>query len=153
MSLIADGRTALQVILQQPDLFPRVKESALSRAAITLAKPQIIAGGMTLSDHQTLRTALGSDTYDSVLDTLSAYHVKLLVKRIDKTAPATAIQTADTARAHVRVLLTGESGSATPPRPQSDSLLDDESIDLKPVSEAPSSNRYFGRKSFRTRTD
>lgn len=151
MSLIADGRAALSTILNTPDLFPKLKASDFSALAVKLARKQVTAGGLTLRDHHALRTALGEDIYQKTLDSLSAHQAKQLAKRIDKSAPDIALKTGSSALSHIRdVLSTGDTRPSRPVRVQSDSLLDDDSLELMDTDAVTTKNRYFGRKSFRT---
>lgn len=151
MSLIADGRTALTAILNNPDLFKKLKSSDFSAIAVKLARKQVTAGGLTLTDQQKLRAALGEDVYQKTLDSLSAYQAKQLAKRIDKTAPQNALKTGTAALTHIRdVLNVNEAPVVRSSQVKSDSLLDDDSIDLVDTDSVVTKNRYFGRKSFRT---
>ena len=135
MSLIADGRSALNAMLAQPGLFPRISPADYSAAALKLAKKQIIAGGLGHADQLALKTALGEDIYEKTLDSLTAYQIKLLAKRLDPSATPEALASGAMALDHVRAVL---SGQAVTPAAQTDTTAP------KPK------NKYIGRKSFRT---
>ena len=151
MSLIADGRGALSAILDNPDLFTKLKSADFSALAVKLARKQVTAGGLNLQDQKALRHALGDDVYQKTLDSLSAHQAKLLAKRIDKTTPDAALKTGSAALNHIRDLLgTTPVSDQRTSRVKSDSLLDDDSITLMDTDSVVTKNRYFGRKSFRT---
>ncbi len=135
MSLIGDGRNALSAMLAQPSLFPRLSAADYSAAALKLAKKQIIAGGLSRADQLALKTALGDDIYERTLDSLTAYQIKLLAKRLDPSATPEALASGAMALDHVRAVL---SGQETPPPPQTN------------TPSPKSKNKYIGRKSFRT---
>ena len=139
MALIPDGRTALSAILTHEALFPRVKDSDLSAAAIKLARKQIIAAGLTRNDLLKLNQTLGEDMFEKTLDSLTPYHVKLLARRLDKAAAEIEVNTGSSALSHVRKVLAGhvvpsdsDVQSSTPDQP------------------SPTKNKYLGRKAFRT---
>lgn len=137
MSLIADGRAALTAMLQNPDLFTRLKPADFSSFAIKLAKKQIIAGGLTREDQLALREALGEDIYEKTLDSLTATQAKQLAKRIDKNATPAQVKTGAIALAHARAILANKPTDATETKPNAEA--------------APArKNKYVGRKSFRT---
>lgn len=139
MALIPDGRTALSAILANEPLFPRVKDSDLAAAAIKLARKQIIAAGLTREDLLKLQETLGADMFEKTLDSLTPYHVKLLARRLDKTAAEVEVNTGSSALSHVRKILAGDVTPGTAAEPQ-------ESAE----EAAPAKNKYLGRKAFRT---
>ncbi|MEO0607973.1 MAG: hypothetical protein AAFY82_07060 [Pseudomonadota bacterium] len=143
MALIPDGRAALKAILAHEDLFPRVKDTDLSSAAIKLARKQLIAGGLTRDDLLTLKDTLGSATFEKSLDSLTPHHVKLLARRLDRNAPEIEVNTGSSALAYVRQILAGGALSEIQeagPDPASQAASD--SVPIK--------NKYLGRKAFRT---
>lgn len=137
MSLIIDGREALKAMLDQPDLFSRIKPSDYASVAAKLAKKQVIAGGLAREDQIALRNALGEDVYEKTLDSMSAHHAKLLARRLDPNVDALEVSTVTMAIRHIRAILAGQPVSAASP-----------AEDHPPSS--PSKNKYIGRKSFRT---
>ncbi len=139
MALIPDGRTALSAILANEPLFPRVKDSDLAAAAIKLARKQIIAAGLTREDLLKLQETLGADMFEKTLDSLTPYHVKLLARRLDKTAAEIEVNTGSSALSHVRKILSGDVTPGTAAEPA-------ESTERP----APAKNKYLGRKAFRT---
>ena len=139
MALIPDGRAALSAILAHESLFPRVKDSDLSAAAIKLARKQIIAAGLSRDDLLALKDTLGADMFEKTLDSLTPYHVKLLARRLDKTAAEIEVNTGSSALSHVRKILAGD---VTP----NDGAAAAEPADTP----APAKNKYLGRKAFRT---
>ena len=141
MALTPDGRAALNAILAHADLFPRVRESDLSAAAIKLARKQLIAAGLTREDLLQLKDTLGADMFEKTLDSLTPYHIKLMARRLDKTAAEIEVNTGSSALSHVRKVLAGDvRPDVTPteaPAPTEDP--------------APAKkNKYLGRKAFRT---
>ncbi len=141
MSLIPDGRAALTAILENPDLFSRVKPADLSGAAVKLAKKQMTAAGQDVAVLQSLKTALGADVFDKTLDALSPHHIKQLARRLDKEAPEIQVNTGSSALAHVRKLLAGTVSISTP-EPSAETA--------RPETDTPKKNKYLGRKAFRT---
>ena len=139
MALIPDGRSALSAILAHEPLFPRVKDSDLAAAAIKLARKQIIAAGLTREDLLQLKDTLGADMFEKTLDSLSPYHVKLLARRLDRTAAEIEVNTGSSALSHVRRILSGDVTASASDAP--------EQADEQP---APAKNKYLGRKAFRT---
>jgi len=137
MALIPDGRAALSAILSHEDLFPRVKDSDLSAAAIKLARKQIVAAGLSREDLLTLKSTLGDDMFEKTLDSLTPYHVKLLARRLDKSAAEIEVNTGSSALSHVRKILTGDITPAPAPEPMAE-------------APKPAKNKYLGRKAFRT---
>lgn len=143
MSLVPDGHAALTAILENPDLFNRVKPGDLSGAAVKLAKKQLTAAGQDIAVLRSLKTALGDDVFDKTLDALSPHHIKQLARRLDKNAPEIEINTGSSALSHVRKLLRG--------------TLEPESTPIQSAQETPGAepdtpkkNKYLGRKAFRT---
>jgi len=150
MSLIADGHSALSAILENPEQFSKLKPADYAHAAIRLAKKQVTAGGLKLADQRALRQTLGEDVYEKTLDSLTAFQIRQLARRIDKDIPQNALKTGSSALSHVRsklLELPAEQSSITV---SSDSLLEDEAISLMDTEPVVTRNRYFGRKSFRT---
>ncbi len=139
MALIPDARTALSAILAHESLFPRVKDSDLSGAAIKLARKQIVAAGQTRDDLLTLKETLGEDMFEKTLDSLTPYHVKLLARRLDKTAAEIEVNTGSSALSHVRKVLSGDAEPNAAAEPAASA-----------EEPAPTKNKYLGRKAFRT---
>lgn len=139
MALIPDGRAALSAILAHETQFPRVKDSDLSAAAIKLARKQIIAAGLTRDDLLELKTTLGDDMFEKTLDSLTPYHVKLLARRLDKSAAEIEVNTGSSALSHVRKVLAGDVAPSDAPAPAADD-----------APAAAKKNKYLGRKAFRT---
>ncbi len=139
MALIPDGRTALSAILAHESLFPRVKDSDLSGAAIKLARKQIVAAGLTRDDLLKLKETLGEDMFEKTLDSLTPYHVKLLARRLDKTAAEIEVNTGSSALSHVRKVLSGDAEPNAAAEPAASA-----------EEPAPAKNKYLGRKAFRT---
>ena len=137
MTLIPDGRAALSAILAHENQFPRVKDSDLSAAAIKLARKQIIAAGLSRDDLLALKQTLGDDMFEKTLDSLTPYRVKLLARRLDKTAAEIEVNTGSSALSHVRKVL---AGGVTPVEPS----------DTAEEPPKPAKNKYLGRKAFRT---
>lgn len=139
MALSDPGHTALNAILTQSALFERVKDKDLIAAAVKLARKQVTAAGQTVDDLRALKTALGADVFDKTLQSLSPHHIKLLARRLDKTAPEIEVNTGSSALAFVRQLLAGDVPSDPSPSAPSP---DAETVKKK--------NKYLGRKAFRT---
>jgi len=142
MALTENGRTALTAVLNNETLFPRVKDADLVAAATKLARKQVIAAGLTRDDLLTLKTTIGSDVFEKTLEGLSPHHVKLLARRLDKTAPEIDVNTGSSALAYVRQILDGEAvASADAPT---------ETTAAPTPDAAAKKNKYLGRKAFRT---
>ena len=139
MALTDSGHSALTAILTQSALFERVKDKDLIAAAVKLARKQVTAAGLTIADLHQLKTALGADIFDKTLQSLSPHHIKLLAKRLDKTAPEIEVNTGSSALSYVRQLMT-EGDAADSPGPEPAPAED----------AAKKKNKYLGRKAFRT---
>lgn len=137
MALTDSGRSALTALLTHDALFPRVKEKDLAAAAVKLASKQVTAAGMGRNDLLTIKSALGAEIFDKTLESLSPYHIKLLARRLDKTAPEIEVNTGSSALAFIRKVLSDE----TPIAP----LASEKAADT-----TPKKNKYLGRKAFRT---
>jgi len=135
MALSDSGHSALNAILSQPSRFERVKDKDLMAAAIKLARKQVTAAGLTIDDLLALRTLLGTYVFDKTLQSLSPYHIKLLARRLDKTAPEIEINTGSSALSFVSGLLNGTASSEAP---------------TQEPDPAKKKNKYLGRKAFRT---
>lgn len=135
MALSDSGHTALTAILSQPSRFGRVKDKDFMAAAVKLARKQVTAAGLTIEDLRDLRMLLGADVFDKTLQSLSPYHVKLLARRLDKTAPEIEINTGSSALSFVSGLLNGSASSEAP---------------TQETDPAKKKNKYLGRKAFRT---
>ena len=142
MALTNTGRTALTAVLDNETLFPRVKDADFAAAAIKLARKQVIAAGLTRADLLTLKTTIGIDVFEKTLEGLSPHHIKLLARRLDKSAPEIEVNTGSSALAYVRQILNGDVSAAT------------ETPLVTPAAPAPDAaakkNKYLGRKAFRT---
>lgn len=142
MALTDNGRTALTAVLNNEALFPRVKDADLVAAAIKLARKQVIAAGLTRDDLLTLKTTLGADVFEKTLEGLSPHHVKLLARRLDKSAPEIEVNTGSSALAYVRQILNGDVSEAPEAQPETPAV---------PAPDAAAKkNKYLGRKAFRT---
>lgn len=139
MALTEPGRTALNAVLSNETLFPRVKDTDLAAAAIKLARKQVIAAGLTRGDLLKLKANIGAEIFAKTLEGLSPHHIKLLARRLDKSAPEIEVNTGSSALAYVRQILSGEAtaSAAEPAAP-------------KPADTAAKKNKYLGRKAFRT---
>lgn len=139
MALTDSGRSALTALLTHEGLFPRVKDKDLAAATIKLASKQVTAAGLGRDDLLAIKSALGADIFDKTLESLSPYHIKLLARRLDKTAPDIEVNTASSALGFVRNILDGSPAisAAEPPAETA-----------PPVPEKK--NKYLGRKAFRT---
>ena len=140
MALTPGGRAALNAILAHADLFPRVRESDLSAAAIKLARKQLIAAGLSREDLLQLKDTLGADMFEKTLDSLTPYHIKLMARRLDKTAAEIEVNTGSSALSHVRKVLAGDVAPTEAPAPS-------EAADTPAPAKK---NKYLGRKAFRT---
>ena len=127
----------MTALLTHEDLFPRVKEKDVAAAAVKLASKQVIAAGLGRDDLLAIKSALGAEIFDQTLERLSPYHIKLLARRLDKTAPEIEVNTGSSALAFVRKVLSDE----TPIAP----TASEKAADTKPKK-----NKYLGRKAFRT---
>lgn len=139
MALTDSGQAALTAILTQSALFERVKDKDLVAAAVKLARKQVTAAGLTIDDLHTLKTALGEDVFDKTLQSLSPHHIKLLARRLDKSAPEIEVNTGSSALSYVRQLL---EGGQAPETPAPEAPPEDDAAKKK--------NKYLGRKAFRT---
>ena len=139
MALTPDGRAALKAILAHEDLFPRVKDSDLSAAAIKLARKQVIAAGLSRDDLLTLKQTLGDDMFEKTLDSVTPHHIKLLARRLDRNAPEIEVNTGSSALSYVRQILAGD-------------VVQQEESEASTTTpdEKPAKNKYLGRKAFRT---
>ncbi|MEM7330312.1 MAG: hypothetical protein AAF437_16340 [Pseudomonadota bacterium] len=140
MALTDSGRSALTALLTHEGLFPRVKDKDLTAAAVKLASKQVTAAGLTREDLQALKTALGADVFEKTLESLSPYHIKLLARRLDKTAPEIEVNTGSSALSFVRRVLDDAPDAKAAPAPVADPRADT----------PPKKNKYLGRKAFRT---
>ncbi len=138
MSLVPDGKSAIRAMLDNPGLFAALNAGDWAPVAVRLAKKQVNAARQDRSDLMAIREAIGEDVFEKTLDALSAYHAKLLVRRLDKDAPDAALKTQASALAHVRRVLAGD------PHPVSETTVPPEQRGNGPA------RRYLGRKAFRT---
>lgn len=140
MAVTDSGRSALTALLTHEGLFPRVKDKDLAAATVKLASKQVTAAGLGRDDLLAIKSALGTEIFEKTLESLSPYHVKLLARRLDKTAPEIEVNTGSSALAFVRKVLNDgaavETASVRPPEKAPDS--------------PPKKNKYLGRKAFRT---
>ena len=112
------GRTALTALLTQEGLFPRVKDKDLVAAGMKLASKQVTAAGLTRTDMLALKAALGAEVFEKTLESLSPHHIKLLARRLDKDAPEIEVNTASSALAYVRQLLSDDAPAPTEDKPE-----------------------------------
>ncbi|MEO1552854.1 MAG: hypothetical protein AAFR82_02890 [Pseudomonadota bacterium] len=144
MALTDSGRSALTALLTHEGLFPRVKDKDLAAAAVKLASKQVTAAGLGRDDLLAIKSAIGEAVFETTLESLSPYHIKLLARRLDKTAPEIEVNTGSSALAFVRKLLSADaaatSANTPPPAPAAEDAAD----------AAPKKNKYLGRKAFRT---
>lgn len=138
MSLVADGKSAIRAMLDDPGRFSALKAGDWAPVAVRLAKKQVNAARQDRSDLLAIREAIGEDVFEKTLDDLSAYHAKLLARRLDKGAPEAVLKTQASAIAHVRRVLGGEA------RPEAEAPAAPQRSEERPA------NRYLGRKAFRT---
>lgn len=134
------GRSALTALLTHEGLFPRVKDKDLAAAAVKLASKQVTAAGLGRDDLLAIKSALGAEVFEKTLESLSPYHIKLLARRLDKTAPEIEVNTGSSALAFVRKVLDADKGSEAAPPPAPETTSDT----------TPKKNKYLGRKAFRT---
>ncbi|MEM7460906.1 MAG: hypothetical protein AAF331_15690 [Pseudomonadota bacterium] len=134
------GRSALTALLTHEGLFPRVKDKDLAAAAVKLASKQVTAAGLGRDDLLAIKSALGAEVFEKTLESLSPYHIKLLARRLDKTAPEIEVNTGSSALAFVRKVLDADKGSEAAPPPAPETTADT----------TPKKNKYLGRKAFRT---
>lgn len=144
MSLIGDGRTAIRAMLDHKEAFSGIPDRDWSSAAVRLAKKQMTAARQARTDILLVKDALGEDMFERALDALTAYHVKLLARRVDPAVDSDTIETAAMARQHIRLVLS-DSWIVPDIEPEATGA---EPAD--PVEEKPKSNPYIGRKAFRT---
>ena len=142
MALNSTGRAALLAILENQALFPRIKDTDLSSVASKLARKQVTAAGLTREDLLSLKSALGADVFEKTLEGLSPHHIKLLARRLDKSAPEIEVNTGSSALSYVRQILAGDIAPDTQPEPKA------EAPTSPPAT--PKKNKYLGRKAFRT---
>ncbi|MEL6725184.1 MAG: hypothetical protein AAFP81_02610 [Pseudomonadota bacterium] len=142
MALTGNGRDALLAILQNDALFPRIKDPDFSAVASKLARKQVTAAGLDRDDLLEIKRALGADVFEKTLEGLSPHHIKLLARRLDKTAPDIEVNTGSSALSYVRQILAGEGATQT--------AAQESSEETSTPSEPPKKNKYLGRKAFRT---
>ncbi|MDJ0920562.1 MAG: hypothetical protein QNI84_05500 [Henriciella sp.] len=142
MAQSIDPRTALKNILEQEELFPRVRPAEISQAAVKLASKQIIAAGQSIDDLKAINASIGDELFAKCLQGLTAHQIKLLARRLDPGAEDIQVNTGNSALRHTRALLSGADAQTRvlPDRQETDA-------DSHP---APKKNKYLGRKSFRT---
>ncbi|MEL7033846.1 MAG: hypothetical protein AAGL97_15165 [Pseudomonadota bacterium] len=140
MAVTDSGRSALTALLTHEGLFPRVKDKDLAAAAVKLASKQVTAAGLGRDDLLAIKSALGAEIFEKTLESLSPYHIKLLARRLDKTAPEIEVNTGSSALAFVRQVLNdgAEVDVVTDPPPETT------------ADSPPKKNKYLGRKAFRT---
>jgi len=139
MSLMIDGRRALETMVNAPEVFRSIKPEQWSSTAINLAKKQLIAGKQTRDDILKIRETLSPDVFEKTLDALKPMHLKQLARRVDRTVTIEQIRTGKLALEHIRTVL---ADSWQVPEP--------EESEPAPTAETPKSNPYIGRKAFRT---
>ncbi|MEO0466400.1 MAG: hypothetical protein AAF216_07635 [Pseudomonadota bacterium] len=140
MSLIADGRTALKAMLDHGETFQGIADREWSSAAIRLAKKQLTAARQDRANVVSVKNTLGDDMFERALDALSAYHVKILAKRVDPTVAGEAIESASMARQHIRTVMSPDWQIREPVA---------ENVEPSEPTK-PKGNPYIGRKAFRT---
>ncbi|MEM9226231.1 MAG: hypothetical protein AAGA24_06915 [Pseudomonadota bacterium] len=147
MSLIGDGREAMRALLDAPEHFARIKDGDFAAAAVKLAKKQIIAAGQTKADLAAIRDLLGVKTFESSLDTLTAFQAKQLARRLVPSVSTETIASCNMALAFIRRELDGIDQPVAEPEtiePAASATVDQ----VEPP--APRTNKYLGRKAFRT---
>lgn len=140
------GAAALAALLDNRDRFGKLVDKDFGAAAGLLVRKLMISAGQTRNDMVFLRNSVGQDIFESELKSLSAYHARLLARRLDKTVDDFEVSTAGAAAAHIRKVMSGDAivrQSATPDAPPP-------SDDIPPTDDDAPKNIYFGRKSFRT---
>lgn len=140
MSQNIDARTALTNILTDEEVFPRIRASDISQAAIKLASKQIIAAGQTRDDVMAINASIGDEVFGKCLQGLTAHQIKLLARRLDPGAEEIQVNTGNSALRHTRAILAGDIEQSEAPQDASTS----------PAETVPKKNKYLGRKSFRT---
>jgi len=139
------GTAALAALLSNKDRFGKLADKDFAAAAGLLVRKLMISAGQTKDDMVFLRESVGQDIFESELKSLSAYHARLLARRLDKTVDDYEVATAGAATAHIRKVMSGEAiareGTTLEEAPPSDNTL--------PTDDDPPKNSYFGRKSFR----
>ena len=139
------GANALAALLGNRDRFGKLADKDFAAAAGLLVRKLMISAGQTKDDMVFLRDAVGQDIFESELKSLSAYHARLLARRLDKTVDDYEVSTAGAAAAHIRKVMSGEA-TATEAAPEETPPSDD----TPPTDDDAPKNTYFGRKSFRT---
>lgn len=139
------GAAALAALLGNRDRFSKLADKDFAAAAGLLVRKLMISAGQTKDDMVFLRDAVGQDIFENELKSLSAYHARLLARRLDKTVDDYEVSTAGAAAAHIRKVMSGEA-TATEAAPEETPPSDD----TPPTDDDAPKNSYFGRKSFRT---
>ncbi len=136
------GAVALQSLLQLRTRFDRIDDRDFSAAVVQLARKQLVASGTRAADLKALREAIGDDLFESTLKAMSAYHLRLLAKRLDKKVDPAHIASGPGALEQVRRLLalTESATIAAPIAPPADA---------PPTPAVSGKGVYFGRKAFR----
>tara|TARA_R110000850_G_scaffold441_9_gene2746 strand:+ start:15402 stop:15854 length:453 start_codon:yes stop_codon:yes gene_type:complete len=140
------GAGALAALLENNDRFGKLADRDFAAAAGLLVRKLMISAGQTRDDMIFLRGAVGQDIFESELKSLSAYHARLLARRLDKHVDDYEVSTAGAAAAHIRKIMSGEA-TATEAAPDAQ---EDPPEDTLPTDDDAPKNTYFGRKSFRT---
>ena len=140
------GAAALAALLGNRDRFSKLADKDFAAAAGLLVRKLMISAGQTKDDMVFLRDAVGQDIFESELKSLSAYHARLLARRLDKTVDDYEVSTAGAAAAHIRKVMSGEAIASEGTAPEQTPPADDTPLT---DGDAPK-NTYFGRKSFRT---
>jgi hypothetical protein len=140
------GAAALAALLANRDRFGKLAEKDFAAATGLLVRKLMISAGQTKDDMVFLRGAVGQDIFESELKSLSAYHARLLARRLDKTVDDYEVSTAGAAAAHIRKVMSGEAIASEGTAPEVTPPADD----TPPTGDDTPKNTYFGRKSFRT---
>ena len=138
---------ALQALVEGRDRFGKLAERDFAAATEILVKKLMISAGQTVDDMIALKETVGAEIFDSVLKSLSAYHARLLARRLDKSVPDLEVSTAGAACAWIRKVMAGE---ATDTAPQETVTETPAAEDTPPTDDDAPKNSYFGRKAFRT---
>lgn len=83
MAIDIDGYAVLGAIAHKPELFPAVK-GEVSKVARTLVVKQLKDKGTSIAALRSVGTAIGSDSFDLIVDLMTDAEVKALLGKVDK---------------------------------------------------------------------
>lgn len=117
-----DGFAALRMIADHADAFSEVNTEA-AKAARELVVKQLKSKSLTVEGARAVRDALGSDTFDLIVDGLTNANLKSIVTKLDKHHPEIKGANAQWRRQHLRTLLDGiAEPTGKPTRPKKAAL-------------------------------